>query len=222
MSFNQNAVTIISNDGAKAYRYAEAGVRDALEKITRVITYNSADPGYFLNISASVACVAGVDGCAKVQVANPIPLISPKIITVTGYSGSSRRKIQVDAVYNNIFDITNVFWMEIKNFPTISTAQATSVASTTATLNGFTNPNGVAVSAWFRYSATAIARCSDTFGTKKPDTDISVTTDLDNPSAFSTGITGLTASTTYYYCAIGQHSGGSKVYGQVFTFATSS
>ena len=50
----------------------------------------------------------------------------------------------------------------------MTTAAATAVTSTGATLNGSANPNGAATTGWFRYGTTNPGTCNDTFGTRAP------------------------------------------------------
>src|SRR5205823_87015 len=52
--------------------------------------------------------------------------------------------------------------------PVAITSAATSVASTSATLNGSANPNLSAATGWFRYDTVNPGSCTDTFGTRAP------------------------------------------------------
>ncbi|WP_342380071.1 DUF4038 domain-containing protein [Myxococcus stipitatus] len=101
--------------------------------------------------------------------------------------------------------------------PTVVTSDATGVTSTGATLNGSGNPQGVASTGWFRYSATHPGSCNDTFGTRAPATG---GVNLGNGSAavgFNQAITGLTPGTTYYFCALASSTAGAGT-GQVSSF----
>jgi hypothetical protein len=105
--------------------------------------------------------------------------------------------------------------------PTVASLAATPVTSTTATLNGSSNPNGNTTTGWFRYSTTSPITCNDTFGTRAPS---SGGTNLGAGSAgvaFSQAITGLTPGTLYYSCAIASSSIGT-VFGEVLSFTTPS
>jgi hypothetical protein len=103
--------------------------------------------------------------------------------------------------------------------PTVTTADATSVASTSATVNGSANPNGGATTGWFRYSTTNPGSCDDVFGTRAPATggfDLgSVTTAV----SYAQALTGLASNTTYYFCAIAQNGVGTS-FGTVLSFTT--
>jgi hypothetical protein len=104
--------------------------------------------------------------------------------------------------------------------PTVTTTAATSVGTTGATLNGSANPNGAATTGWFRYSTTSPGTtCNDTFGTRLPSTGGSSLGSGTAAVAYSQAVTGLTASTTYYFCAIGSNSFGTA-FGSVQSFAT--
>jgi hypothetical protein len=103
--------------------------------------------------------------------------------------------------------------------PTVATLAATPVTSTTATLNGSSNPNGNATIGWFRYSSSSPGTCNDVFGTRMPATggmglgsDVIVT-------PFAQPITGLAPATTYYFCAIASSAYGTTL-GGVLSFTT--
>ncbi|HMF41847.1 MAG TPA: hypothetical protein VKQ32_14315 [Polyangia bacterium] len=104
--------------------------------------------------------------------------------------------------------------------PSVSTDPASGVSSTTATLNGSANPHGAATTGWFRYDTTSPGSCDDSFGTRVPATSGGSmlgagTSDVN----FSQAITGLTANTTYYYCAIAQNGAGTS-FGSIQSFVT--
>src|SRR5262249_36811117 len=72
---------------------------------------------------------------------------------------------------------------------------------------------------WFRYSTTNPVTCNDSFGTRVP---ASSGTDLGSGSSatsFTLSASGLTANTTYYYCAIASNALGTS-FGAVVTFTT--
>ena len=103
--------------------------------------------------------------------------------------------------------------------PNVTTVAATGINPTTATLNGTANPNGAYAYGWFRYSTTNPGVCDDVFGTRVP---ASGGTSLGAGSAavaFSQGITSLTQTTTYYYCALASNSVGTG-FGAVTSFTT--
>ena len=103
--------------------------------------------------------------------------------------------------------------------PSVTTSTATSVTSSSATLNGSANPNGASTTGWFRHSVTNPGTCDDAFGTRAPLTGGSALGLGTSPVVYSQNATGLTASTTYYFCAIAENSAG-KSYGSVLSFTT--
>ena len=103
--------------------------------------------------------------------------------------------------------------------PVLTTAAATTVTSSSAVLNGAGTPNGADTSGWFGYSTTNPGTCTATFGTRLP---ASGGTDLStgfSPVNYAQTLTGLTPSTTYYYCAIGSNTYGTA-WGTVLSFTT--
>ncbi|QSQ26729.1 DUF4038 domain-containing protein [Pyxidicoccus parkwayensis] len=105
--------------------------------------------------------------------------------------------------------------------PTVLTSDATSVTSTSATLNGSGNPNGVASTGWFRYGATHPGSCNDTFGTRAPASGGTQLGSGSSAVSFNQAITGLTSGTTYYFCALGSSTAGPGL-GQMKSFVASS
>ena len=103
--------------------------------------------------------------------------------------------------------------------PTVTTDAATLVTGTTATINGSANPNGSTATGWFRYATTNPGTCNDTFGTRTPTTGGTALGTGTAPVAFNRPLTGLTAGTTYYYCAIASNATGTG-FGTVGTFIT--
>ncbi|KKR46261.1 MAG: hypothetical protein UT82_C0016G0002 [Parcubacteria group bacterium GW2011_GWB1_40_14] len=98
--------------------------------------------------------------------------------------------------------------------PTVTTTSPTSVAATSATLNGTYNPNGSDTSAWFRYSTVNPGTCNNSFGTQTANTFPLVSGNSTIP--YSVNISGLTVGQTYYYCAIANGAGFG--YGNIVSF----
>lgn len=100
------------------------------------------------------------------------------------------------------------------SIPTVTTNTASSVTSTSATLNGSVNPNGLTTTAYFEWGT------SSTLATSTATTYRSIGSGLSAVSV-TANLTGLSASTTYYYRAVGQNSAGTER-GSIVSFRTSS
>jgi MYXO-CTERM domain-containing protein len=103
--------------------------------------------------------------------------------------------------------------------PLVTTLAVTSLGSSSATLNGSANPNGLSSTGWFRYSATHPGTCSDTFGTRAPSTGGTALGSGSSAVSYSQAISGLSAGVTYYYCALASNSVGTSV-GALLSFTT--
>jgi hypothetical protein len=101
----------------------------------------------------------------------------------------------------------------------VNTLAATAVSGTGATLNGSANPNLSATTGYFRYGTTDPGTCSDAFGTRAPTSGGTSLGAGMSPVAYSQVLTGLTAGTTYYYCAAAT-SGVGTGFGGVMSFTT--
>ncbi|MDQ3036072.1 MAG: hypothetical protein M3Y87_26965, partial [Myxococcota bacterium] len=103
--------------------------------------------------------------------------------------------------------------------PTVITASATSIAATSATLNGSGNPNRAATTGYFRYATTDPGTCNDTFGSRAPTTGGTSLGSGSTSVAFNRSISGLSPGTTYYYCAIADNSE-DTAFGALLSFTT--
>src|SRR3989344_3465875 len=102
--------------------------------------------------------------------------------------------------------------------PIVTTGSATPITQTTATLNCTINPNGTDTTAWFRYYNSDPISCSDSGGTRSPD---SPTLSGSSPVTHQYTATGLTANTDYWFCAFASNSGGFTAGSPVQPFKTS-
>jgi len=103
--------------------------------------------------------------------------------------------------------------------PSVTTYAQTGLGTTIVTLEGGANPNGFSTTGWFRYSTTNPSTCNDTFGTRAPSSGGDALGSGSALIAFDHDVTGLTQSTTYYYCALASNAGGAAV-GVVRFFTT--
>ena len=97
--------------------------------------------------------------------------------------------------------------------PTVTTASASSVSTTAATLNGTVNPNGAATTYQFEYGTTT------SYGSFSPASPATVGSGT-SAVAESADITGLTAGTTYDFRIVGTNANGTT-HGANLTLTTS-
>jgi hypothetical protein len=96
--------------------------------------------------------------------------------------------------------------------PAAATGAATAITSGSAALAATVNPDGAATQTWFLYGASStLSGASQT-----PPQNLGSTAAADSVSA---SISGLSASTTYYYQAIAQNTYGTTS-GSIFSFTT--
>jgi len=96
--------------------------------------------------------------------------------------------------------------------PIVTTVAASSITKTTATLNSTINANSHPTNYWWQYG-TSNAACSSL-------PQFTITRTIQSGSTSPTfGLTGLTGTTTYYFCAVAQNSSGTT-YGSVLSFTT--
>ncbi len=103
--------------------------------------------------------------------------------------------------------------------PVITTAAASGVDATSATLHGAATPGGTDTTGWFRYGTTDPVTCNDAFGTRTPATGGTSLGQGSTPVAYSEALTSLEPGTTYFACAIAENAGGFG-FGDVVVFTT--
>ena len=96
--------------------------------------------------------------------------------------------------------------------PLTTTGSATDITSDSATVNGTVNANGLPATVWFEYGTT-----SGSYGSTSPTQSVSGS----GNTTVSIGISGLSASTTYYYRLVAQNSAGTN-YGSEMSFVSAS
>lgn len=103
--------------------------------------------------------------------------------------------------------------------PSVTTNAASAIGTTTATLNGSSNPNGATTTGWFRYATTTPGTCNDSFGTRAPSSGGTALGNGTSSVNYNRSVSGLSLTTTYYYCAIASNGGGTTT-GSVVSFTT--
>ncbi|MBN1499411.1 MAG: hypothetical protein JW982_04620 [Spirochaetes bacterium] len=157
--------------------------------------------------------------------------------TATGSTslGTGANTVAYSQVVTNLKAVTTYYYWAIasnasgktygsvQSFTTSVTliGNATSVTSTTATLHGLGNPNGNAMTGWFRYSTNNPGTGNDTSGTRQPGGAGTLSLGSGTVSTnFQYAISNpLSSGTTYYYLAITNGNSGITC-GAVQTFTT--
>ncbi|MBI3604739.1 MAG: hypothetical protein HY202_01780 [Nitrospirae bacterium] len=133
-------------------------------------------------------------------------LVGAVSAVISGLSPNTIYHFRIDATNsagtNRGLDFT---FTTLASPPVVTTAAASGIALTTATLNGSVNTNGVTANGWFEYGTTTATQALSS------GTNVS----------FSQALTGLTANTLYHFRAGASNTGGTG-YGSDATFTTPS
>jgi phosphodiesterase/alkaline phosphatase D-like protein len=163
--------------------------------------------GYRLDVSTSSSFSTYVTGYQNLNVGNATSR------SVTGLTASTTYYYRVRA-YNGAgtsgnSNIVNVTTLSATGPPVVITNPATLVASFSATLNGSVDPHGLTTTVYFQYGTTTSYGHTTATQSKTGNTYQNV----------AANISGLTATTTYYFRMIATNSAGT-VYGSDKTFTT--
>jgi Tfp pilus assembly protein PilX len=104
-----------SYDSARALTYADAGARDALERVSRDQSYSCASTNCYTIDMLANGC-ANTNACASVSVSAGVGTSTdPKIITSQGVSGLSVRTLRASVLFDSSQNgqISSVQWSEI-------------------------------------------------------------------------------------------------------------
>ena len=140
---------------------------------------------------------------------------TPVAISLAGLTSGSTYHFRVEAVNTSgtTFGLDQTFTTTggvQASAPTVVTGSATSVTSTSATLNGSVNPNGTTTSAFFEYGLTTA------YGTT---TSVQAAGSGTTAQALTANIAALISGTTYHFRLTGSNAQGT-VSGSDATFAT--
>jgi hypothetical protein len=114
-TFTETVTTSIEGQSIQALRYAEAGAKDALMRITRKKSYScSTTDCYSLDMVAN-GCTNN-NGCAKMSISAGTGTSSdPKIIVAKGIMQNKTREVEVRVVYDSLSygEISSITWSEL-------------------------------------------------------------------------------------------------------------
>jgi len=128
---------------------------------------------------------------------------------------------QLDAFNTVPVGKVGTFSRACERAPNIRTLAVTGPASTSATLSGEALSNGLATTGYFRLGTSNPGTCSDSFGTRVPASGGAAVSADDLRHTFSLDATGLSAGTSYYFCAAATNGAGT-FFGAPLTFTTAS
>ncbi|HEY0882225.1 MAG TPA: hypothetical protein VGD87_11870, partial [Archangium sp.] len=175
--------------------------------------YSTTNPGTCNDMFGTRAPTTGGTSLPAPSVVTPVPQAITGLSPGTTYYFCPLASNSVGQAVGGVQSFTTLA------APTVVTSAASSIGSTTATLNGSANPNRDATTGWFRYSTTNPTTCDDSFGTRFPATGGTSLGSGTSGVAFSQPLTGLSQGTTYFYCAIASNSVATS-FGAVQTFTT--
>ncbi len=158
-------------------------------------SHDDQDPAPILSCPGS-----GLLMCACVQASGPNQFSQKTIDATSAYIATAS---------------TNLCLAPVWGAPTIITNSATSVQTTTATLNGTVDPNGTSTAVSFHYGST-VTKGSPAYGSTT--TDQAAGSGTDDINLFA-AVTSLSPNTTYHYQAMATNSV-ATVYGSDVTFTT--
>jgi hypothetical protein len=163
--------------------------------------------GYRLDVSTSSSFNTYVQGYQNLNVGNVLSR------SVTGLNASTRYYYRVRAYNGNgtsgNSNVVTVTTLSPTGSPVVITNLASSIASSSAKLNGSVNPHGLSTTAYFQYGRT----------TSYGSTTSNQTKTGNNYQNVSATIAGLSAHTTYHFRIVARNTGGTK-YGGDRTFTT--
>ena len=117
LSFSETFSAQSSYNSTRALLYAEAGARDALERIARNKLYScTTSDCYTLDLETN-GCSTNA-ACARISVSAGLGTTgNPKIITAEGQAGLHVRTFRVDVIFDEALDgeIASTTWQEATN-----------------------------------------------------------------------------------------------------------
>lgn len=131
--------------------------------------------------------------------------------TVYGYQLIAKNAIGSSAATSTVYATSG----SCSSVPSVTTSTVTNIAATSVTFNSIVNPNGAATNVAYNFGTTNTT--CNLLGSQNNIGSIGSGTLAVSPN--SANQTGLTAGTTYYYCALATNSNGTT-YGSVLSFAT--
>jgi len=189
----------------KVYASPESGTTTLTgEWDNQSLVYDAEKNRYHVDdITATKTDLSGSERTSSVQIAAALPAGNYAWEIELTYSSSTG----VDVVMAS--DKSEVFYLyegSSVQSPLVKTKLAVSTSSS-ATLYGKVDPNGSTATVWFEYGVT------DSLGSVSESQNASGAVEI------TSGITGLSAGTTYYYRFVATNSLGTS-YGNILTFST--
>ncbi len=171
---------------------------------------------YGTDAGKMVQVMHAADGTTFVQVGSDITIPATAntfTVNITGGTANSKLKIQAKLAASNRYYLDNILLTQggTSGLATVSTVVATSITQITASSGGNVSSDGGA-------TVSAKGVCWNT--SPNPTIGNFITSDGTGTGAFISSISGLTASTLYYYRAYATNSQGTA-YGEEYSFTTS-
>jgi phosphodiesterase/alkaline phosphatase D-like protein len=210
---------------------ATTNAASSVSKTTATVNGSSVAGSYngTVKFCVDISGVTSNGNLVSCSVTTTNPLASPSANAstnhsenLTGLSGGTTYYFQVifdpssgDNVYGSVLNFTTT------DDPTATTQAASSIADTTATVNGSVNAKGLLTTATFCISLSSAVTSGSLSNClpSGPVTPTPGTASGNSGTATSYAASGLTPSTTYYFQVIGQNSNGTAK-GSVLSFTT--
>jgi hypothetical protein len=175
---------------------AATSVTDTGATLKGSVDPNGLATEYFFKYGTSATPYASETGKTSVPAGSPVTASTP----ISGLTAATTYHFRLFATNSSGTSQGSDLTLRTTGPPLPTTSAANPVGSTTATLKGSVNPNGLATKYFFKYGTTATPYSNETGKTSVPAGT--------SPVTASTGVTALTPETTYHFRLFAENTSG--------------